>query len=428
MKKITLDLSNSYIENEILSFQNKVTEINTKIKNKTSAGSDFLGWVDLASNYDKNEYQEMEKVANFLHKEKVETLVVIGIGGSYLGAKAAIDFVQGQTPLKSEQKMKIVFAGTSISSSSLYRLLENIKDQKFAINVISKSGKTTEPAVAFREFKNLLEKNVGKEKAKDLIFVTTDKARGTLFDFATKKQYKKFVISDDVGGRFSVLSPVGLLPMMCAGVDTDKILSGALQAAEQYSLDDLSQNDAYKYAVARNILHKKYAAEMLVSYEPDMLYFNEWWKQLFGESEGKESKGLLPTSAIFSTDLHSLGQFIQEGSKVLFETVITLLNPKHNIKLSIDDENLDELNYLAGKTLHEVNNAAFKATTSAHYKEGQVPNIHLLLESNTEENLGWLFMFFERACAMSAYILGVNPFDQPGVEVYKTNMFKILGK
>ncbi|WGI36673.1 glucose-6-phosphate isomerase [Mesomycoplasma lagogenitalium] len=427
MKKIILNLENAISEKEIQKYQEKVSKINESMNNFTSEGSDFLGWKDLPENSNWKEIEQMKKSAKILHDKNIETLVVIGIGGSYLGAKAAIDFVHGQYPGK-ERKMEIVFAGTSISSTSLAQLLNYVKNKKFAINVISKSGTTTEPAIAFRFFKNLLEEKVGAKEANELIFATTDAKRGTLFEFATTKKYQKFVISDDIGGRFSVLSPVGLFPLICAGINVDDLLEGAKEANKIYKDNSLETNDAYKYAVTRFVLGKKYSTEMLVSYEPNFSFFNEWWKQLYGESEGKEGKGLLPTSAVFSTDLHSLGQFIQEGSKILFETVMTVKNPKYDLTITEDVENLDKLNYLANKTVHYVNDAAFKATTDAHVKEGKVPNIHLLLDDFSEKTLGWLIMFFERACAISAYLLEINPFNQPGVEVYKKNMFKILGK
>ncbi|UVD81686.1 glucose-6-phosphate isomerase [Mycoplasma iguanae] len=428
MKKINLDLSKAVEENDILSFREKVSNIHLGLEEKTLVGSDFLGWKDLPKNHDKNEVKEIKKAAQFLFENKVEVLVVIGIGGSYLGARAAIDAIQGLYPLKEERKMQVIFAGNSISSSYLYQLIEYLKDKKFAINVVSKSGTTTEPAIAFRILKSLLEEKVGKDQARKLIFATTDKNRGALHTISVNEGYQRFVIADDIGGRFSVLSAVGLFPMACAGINIDNVLLGAQKANEVYGQNNLIDNDAYRYAVARYILGKKYPTEMLVSYEPNYAFFNEWWKQLFGESEGKEEKGILPTSAIFSTDLHSLGQFIQEGSKILFETVLTVKNVPHDIEILKDAENLDELNYLSGKTLHYVNNAAFKATQAAHVNEGKVPNIHIELEDSKEETFGWLVMLFERACAISAHLLGVNPFNQPGVEVYKNNMFKILGK
>lgn len=428
MKKISVDFQ--YLTSPINfdDYQNQVTQINESMNNFSAEGFDFLGWKDLPANINWQEFAKMEKATKFLYDNKVEVLVVIGIGGSYLGAKAGIDFIQGLDPVKQGQKMEVIFIGNSISSSAFVRTLKYVENKKFAINVISKSGTTTEPAIAFREFKILLEEKVGKNNASNFIFATTDANSGTLFNLAEVKKYQKFVIPDNVGGRFSIFTPVGIFPMMAAGIDVKKVLNGAREANEYYSSDNLNDNDAYKYAVARHVLGKQYAVEMLISYEPDMMYFNEWWKQLFGESEGKNQKGLLPTSAIFSTDLHSLGQYIQEGSKILFETVITLKHPKLDYEISDDSENLDNLNYLLGKTIHEVNNAAFQATIDAHTFVGKNPNIHILLEDNYEESFGWLIMFFERACAMSAYLLGVNPFNQPGVEVYKANMFKILGK
>ncbi|UWD34230.1 glucose-6-phosphate isomerase [Mesomycoplasma molare] len=427
MKKITLNLKNAVKEEEILKFQEQVTKINNSMEDFSAIGSDFLGWKDLPENSNWKEINQIKKSASELHSKKIEVLVVIGIGGSYLGAKAALDVIQGLRPGK-ERKMEVIFAGTSISSNDLYQLLKYVENKRFAINVISKSGTTTEPAIAFRFFKSLLESKVGVEEAQKLIFATTDANKGTLFELAKIKNYQKFVILDNIGGRFSVLSPVGLFPLACAGIDIDEILKGAAEANEIYKQDSLATNDAYRYAVSRFILGQQYKSEMLVSYEPNFAFFNEWWKQLFGESEGKNEKGLLPTSAIFSTDLHSLGQYIQEGSKVLFETVITLKNPTHDLLITEDEENLDKLNYLMDKTVHFVNNAAFEATMDAHVNVGKVPNIHLLLEDSLEKSFGWLVMFFERACAISAYLLGVNPFNQPGVEVYKSNMFKILGK
>lgn len=427
MKKIFLNLANAICQKEILKYQDKVTKINAAMDSFTSVGADFLGWKDLPENINQVELKTMKEAAQKLHQQNIELLVVIGIGGSYLGSKAALDFIQGLYPGKS-RKMEVIFAGTSISSSSLSQLLKYAEGKKFAINVISKSGTTTEPAIAFRFFKNLLEKQVGASKASELIFATTDAKKGTLFELATQKNYQKFVILDSIGGRFSVLSPVGLFPLACAGINIDEILAGAKEANELYKDSSLETNDAYRYAVARYLLGEKFQAEMLVAYEPNFAYFNEWWKQLFGESEGKEQKGLLPTSAVFSTDLHSLGQFIQEGSKVLFETVLTVKNPQVDLTIPHDQEDLDKLNYLEGKTVHFVNNAAFQATMDAHVQVGNVPNIHILLEDSAERSFGWLVMFFERACAISAYLLGVNPFNQPGVEVYKANMFKILGK
>ncbi|MBN3534829.1 glucose-6-phosphate isomerase [Mycoplasma procyoni] len=427
MKKIKLNLASAVEETAILEYQQQVEKINEAMDNFSAVGSDFLGWKDLPENSNWAEIEEMKKAAKRLQAEKIEVLVVIGIGGSYLGAKSALDIIQGSLPGE-ERKMEIIFAGTSISSNHLYQTLKYVENKKFAINVISKSGTTTEPAIAFRFFKSLLEDKVGKDKARELIFATTDANKGTLYELASIKNYQKFVILDNVGGRFSVLSPVGLFPLACAGINIDEIIKGAKEANEIYKTSDLVNNDAYRYAVARHILGQKFQAEMLVAYEPNFAFFNEWWKQLFGESEGKNQKGLLPTSAIFSTDLHSLGQYIQEGSKVLFETVITLKNPEHDLLITEDEEDLDKLNYLVDKTVHWVNNVAFEATMDAHVSVGKVPNIHLLLEDSKERTYGWLVMFFERACAISAYLLGVNPFNQPGVEVYKANMFKLLGK
>ncbi|WP_033161220.1 glucose-6-phosphate isomerase [[Mycoplasma] collis] len=427
MGKIKLNLSKAIDINEVLTFEKKVKEINNEMNNFSSLGSDFLGWKDFPNNLNKTELKKMEQIAKKLHKEKIDVLVVIGIGGSYLGAKAGLDFIQGKYP-EQERKMEIIFAGTSLSSLELAQLLKYVQNKTFAINVISKSGTTIEPAIAFRFFKSLLEHKIGEEKAKEYIFVTTDANKGTLFEMARTKQYEKFVILDNIGGRFSVLSPVGFFPLICAGININKIIDGATRANEIYSSSSLKENDAYKYAVARYILSQRYKVEILVSYESNFSFFNEWWKQLFGESEGKNHKGLFPASAIFSTDLHSLGQYIQEGNKIFFETIMTIQNPLMDLVIDYDEENLDNLNYLSGKKVHEINNVAFKATLDAHVNNGKVPNIHLELEDNKEAAFGELIIFFERACAMSAYLLDLNPFDQPGVEVYKANMKKILNK
>ena len=432
MKEIKIDFSKANLDiKEILAFSDKVKDINEKMERFEGEGSAFLGWKDLPKNINHKELDRMEECAKKLHKEGIEVLVVIGIGGSYLGARAGMDFVLGEYP-GSERKMEIIFAGESISSTNLVQKLKYVENKKFAINVISKSGTTLEPAIAFRLFKKLLEDKIGKNNAKDYIFATTDSSKGVLLDIAEKEGYERFVIPDDVGGRFSVLTPVGLFPFACIGLNVKKMIKGAELANENFSSSDLSSNIAYQYAVARYILHtkKNLAVEMLVSYENAHRYFTEWWKQLFAESEGKNGKGLLPHSAIFSTDLHSLGQFIQEGTKCLFETVITVKKPKYDLKMFElpSDENTDQLNYLAERTVHEINNIAFDATIDAHSLVGNVPNIHIQIEDYSEESFGTLVMFFERAVAISGYLLGINPFNQPGVEVYKTNMFKTLKK
>ena len=423
---IKLNLTNAVTEVAIAKYAENVKKIAYKMENLESEGYEFLGWKDLPINYNKKEFKNIKAEAKRLANEGVETLVVIGIGGSFAGAKAAIDMIQGEFPTR--RMMEIVYVGESISSTNLAQKLKYVANKNFAINVISKSGTTTEPAIAFRLFKKLLEDKVGANNASKFIVATTDANKGALLSIARENGYLTFAIPDNIGGRFSVLTPVGLFPMACAGIDIDKVMEGAERGHKKYSSDSIYSNDAYKYAVARDILSKKFPVEMMVQYEPQMKAFNEWWKQLAGESEGKNQKGILPTSAIFSTDLHSLGQFIQEGSKVLFETVITTATPTLDVQIIEDKADLDGLNYLTEKTVHQVNQVAFEATTQAHVKVGKVPNIHIEIEAMDEFNFGELVMFFERAVAMTAYLMGVNPFNQPGVEVYKQNMFKQLGK
>lgn len=424
---IKLNLSNAVTEAALKKLQPQVKEIAEKMERLELDGFEFLGWKNLPVNYNKNAFKAIKKEAKRLKKERVDTLVVIGIGGSFAGAKAGIEMIQGKYPLKRD--MEVVFVGESVSSTDLAQKLAYVQDKNFAINVISKSGTTTEPAIAFRLFKKLLEEKIGINNAKRFIVATTDANKGVLLKLAKENEYTTFVIPDNVGGRFSVLTPVGLFPLACAGIDIDKVMLGAEVAHKKYSPQTILENDAYRYASARKILmDKKFRAELLVQYEPQMSAFNEWWKQLAGESEGKNQKGLLPTSAVFSTDLHSLGQFIQDGSKVLFETVITFRLPSIDVQILEDTKNLDNLNYLTNKTVNEINKSVFQATTDAHVKVGKVPNIHLEVETMDEKNFGELVIFFERAVAMTAYLMGVNPFNQPGVEVYKSNMFKILGK
>lgn len=423
--KLDFKLKNQVVPFE--SYQKQVSQIHNAVKSKSVEEKDWLGWLNLASDYNKEEYAKMEeKIAQWL-KDRVEVVVVIGIGGSYLGAKTGYEFIFGKYSIKKPQ-MELVFAGNDISAETLVAKLNYVKDKKFAINVISKSGTTLEPSIAFREFRNLLEQK--EVNPWEYIVATTDKQKGVLFELATAKKYTKFVIPDDVGGRFSVLTAVGLFPFLCAGIDAKKVLEGARQMNKELFSENVMENAAYKYAVARHYLHKekKYAVEIFVSYEPKLRYFAEWWKQLFAESEGKDGKGLWPSSAIFSTDLHSLGQMIQDGPKILFETVLTLENPAYDITFKDNVIDYDKLNYLSDKKLSEVNNVAFNATMEAHSDEGNVPNISMLFKDFSEETLGALFMFFMRAVTMSAYLLGVNPFNQPGVEVYKKNMFFLLGK
>ena len=392
------------------------------------AGNDFLGWVKLPENYDKEEFARI-KVAAEKIKENSDILVVIGIGGSYLGARAAIEFVK--SPLYNNLKKDtpdIYFAGNNISPTALTELLSICEGKRVSVNVISKSGTTTEPAVAFRVFKALLEERYGKDGARERIFVTTDKARGTLKHFSDEAGYETFVVPDDVGGRYSVLTAVGLLPIAVAGIDIDALMSGAAGAMKDFASAPLADNAAMKYAVIRNVLLRKgKSIEILVGYEPYMLMLNEWWKQLYGESEGKDNKGIFPASVIFSTDLHSLGQYVQEGQRNLFETVISVKDPGASFVIPNDPANVDGLNFISGKQLDYVNKTAMLATLIAH-NDGGVPNILIELEDRSAASLGYLIYFFEFACAISGYILGVNPFDQPGVEAYKKNMFALLGK
>ena len=399
-----------------------------QIKNKSGAGNDFLGWYDLPFDYDKAEFLRIKAAAEKI-KNKCDILVVIGIGGSYLGARAAIEFIK--SPLYNNLKKDtpdVYFAGNNISTTALNELLSICDGRDICVNVISKSGTTTEPAIAFRVFKSLLIDKYGEEGAKERIFVTTDKARGTLKSFSDAAGYETFVIPDDVGGRYSVLTAVGLLPIAVAGIDIDALMKGAQDAKTKYSNENDGQNDVLRYAAIRNVLlDNGKDTEILVGYEPFTLILNEWWKQLYGESEGKENKGIFPASAIFSTDLHSLGQYIQEGKRNIFETVLSFENPSESFEIPYDAANVDGLNFLSGKKLAEVNRTAMMATLVAH-NDGGVPNILIELENKDAYAFGYLVYFFELACAVSGYILSVNPFDQPGVEAYKKNMFALLGK
>ena len=426
MAHIELNLSDvrSFLSAEPESLQKKVNEVHKMIHEKTGLGNEYLGWLDLPKNYDKEEYKRVLDAAKRIRKQS-QVLVVIGIGGSYLGAKAGLEFLN--VPFQ-KNKIEIVFAGHHMSGSYLARLVDYLKNKRFSINVISKSGTTTEPAIAFRILKKELEDRYGKEGARERIYATTDKKRGALYTVSKENGYEMFVIPDDVGGRFSVLTPVGLLPLAAQGIDTKQILKGALEAYKRFSKPNLANNEAYLYAATRNLLYtsgKK--IEMLVGYEPNLLFLNEWWKQLFGESEGKDHKGLFVASAGFSTDLHSLGQYIQEGERHLFETVIQVSNTGDDVMVPEEDNDLDELNYLKGKPLSFVNAQALKGTMMAHH-DGEVPNILLTIPTFDAYTFGYLVYFFEKACAMSAYLIDVNPFNQPGVEAYKKNMFALLGK
>ena len=423
---IKLNLENAINESVIEKYKPIVKELSTKMKNLDSLGADFLGWQTWPSTHDAVEFKNIEKKAKELWKEGVNTLVVIGIGGSFAGAKAGIEMIQGEYPLK--RKMEIIFVGESVSSTNLAQKLSYVENKNFAINIISKSGTTMEPSVSFRLFKELLRAKVGRHNASKFIIATTDANRGALLKEAKQEGYTSFVIPNSIGGRFSVLTAVGMFPMACVGINIAKIMKGAKNAEQLFSDTDLGKNLAYQYAVARFVLTQKFPVELMVQYEPQMKAFNEWWKQLAGESEGKNQKGVFPASAIFSTDLHSLGQFIQEGSKVLFETVITVKEPIINVSIPKSQENYDGLNYLTGKTIDEINKTVFEATKDAHVRVGKVPNIHIEIEKMTEVVFGSLVYFFEQAISMTAYLQGVNPFNQPGVEVYKANMFNILKK
>lgn len=394
-------------------------------------GSDFLGWINLPVEYDREEFIKIKKSAEKI-KSDSDVLVVIGIGGSYLGAKAALDMFGSafKNNLKKEDRNapEIYFAGNSTSSSYLLDLIDVIGDRDYSVNVVSKSGTTTEPALAFRIFKERLELKYGKKEAAKRVYATTDSSEGALRALADAQSYETFVIPDNVGGRFSVLTAVGLLPIAAAGFDIDAIMQGAADAREMYSSDDLSKNEAYQYAVIRNILQRKgKETELMVNYEPQLQYFSEWWKQLFGESEGKDNGGIFPASVNFSTDLHSVGQYIQDGRRFIFETVINVENPRRDLEIKADDEDLDGLNYLAGMTMDYINHKAFEATLLAH-TDGQVPNLVLNVKRLDEYTFGQMVYFFEIACGLSGCMLGVNPFNQPGVEAYKNNMFALLGK
>ncbi|HJE20543.1 MAG TPA: glucose-6-phosphate isomerase [Aliicoccus persicus] len=425
MSHIRLDITNvrDYLNiEEIENLEPFVRTIESMIQDKSGPGHEFLGWVDQPSNHDKDEIKRIKNAVDKIHSDS-EVLVVIGIGGSYLGAKSAIEML---SPTFKKQNTEVIFAGHQLSSHYLNELMEYVKDKKFSINVISKSGTTTEPAIAFRLFKKLLEET--HDDADSRIYVTTDKEKGALNELASKKGYEMFVVPDDIGGRYSVLTAVGLLPILAAGIDIDEMLEGATAAQKDTQETTLKDNHAYVYAIIRNILYNKgYQTEMLVNYEPRLQYLSEWWKQLFGESEGKDYKGIMPHSANFTTDLHSLGQYIQEGRRSLFETVIQVDTPLSDITIEADEDNLDKLNYLTGMTISEVNQRALEGTVLAHV-DGGVPNLIVKIPKLDAYTYGYLTYFFMKACAISGYLLGVNPFDQPGVEAYKTNMFALLNK
>lgn len=415
-------------EQEYIGMAQQVKTAHKMLHSGAGLGNEFLGWLTLPTDYDKEEFARIKKAAEKIKKD-TEVFIVIGIGGSYLGARAAIEFLNSQNyNALAKDTPQIYFTGNSISSSALADIIELCEGKEVSINMISKSGTTTEPAIAFRVFREMLEKKYGKEGAKERIYCTTDKAKGTLKELADKEGYETFVVPDNVGGRFSVLTAVGLLPIAVSGADIDALMAGAQKAQNEFDNDDLMSNDCYKYAALRNILYNKgKSTEILVSYEPAFTMMSEWFKQLFAESEGKNNKGIFPASVIFSTDLHSLGQYIQSGRRNLFETVVLFDKCKKEVTLGTDPTNVDGLNFLSGKTMGFVNQKAFEGTVLAH-NDGGVPNIVLNVAEMNESELGYLIYFFEKACAISGYILGVNPFDQPGVESYKKNMFALLGK
>ena len=427
MLRFDYSKAEAFISGEEINAMKDATELAAKaLHDGTGLGNDFLGWVNLPNNYDKEEFQRIKVSADKI-KSDSDVLVVVGIGGSYLGAKAAIDFVTGPF-YNYTAKTQIVFAGNNISPNYLNSLIECLDKKEVSLNVISKSGTTTEPAIAFRVLKKYMEQRYGKEEAKKRIYATTDKAKGALKNLADSEGYETFVVPDDVGGRFSVLTAVGLLPIAVCGADIRAMMQGAADAREVYSADDLNVNECYQYAAVRNILSRKGKdVEMLVNYEPELQYFTEWWKQLYGESEGKDKKGIFPAGVSFSTDLHSMGQYIQDGKRILFETVLCVDNSKTDVVIEEDADDVDGLNFLSGKGMDFVNKKAFEGTLLAH-TDGGVPNLIIRLKALDEYTFGQLVYFFEKACAISGYMLGVNPFNQPGVESYKKNMFALLGK
>lgn len=432
MPNIKLDFSNTGItEQEFFEYEEQVKQIYNDLNEKAKDENEFVGWLKLPSSYNRKEFAKIKKAAKRIRKDS-EVLVVIGIGGSYLGARAVIESLTSNFanmfPDTLRKSPQIFFVGNSISPNYINELIDCIGDKDISINVISKSGTTTEPAIAFRIFREYMESKYGADEASKRIYVTTDKKRGALKQLADEEEYETFVIPDNVGGRFSVLTPVGLLPIAVAGIDIDKLMEGAKNAQFNYADSSIKYNQCYRYAVARNILYKNDKnIEILANYEPKLHYFTEWWKQLYGESEGKDQKGIFPAGVDLSTDLHSMGQYIQDGRRNLFETVINVEKSRTDIKIKRDEDNVDGLNFIANKTMDYVNKKAMQGTIEAHV-EGGVPNIVINISELNEETIGELIYFFELACAISGTILGVNPFDQPGVEAYKTNMFRLLGK
>ncbi|OKZ76845.1 MAG: glucose-6-phosphate isomerase [Clostridium sp. 27_14] len=433
MSNIKLNYKQTNITKKMIQdYAKKVEKNHKELHKRAGDDNDFVGWLELPTNYDKEEFKRIKKAAKKIAKES-DILVVIGIGGSYLGARAVIESLTSTfynlLPEKQRKFPQILYVGNNLSPNYINELIEYIGDKDFSVNVISKSGTTTEPAIAFRIFREILENKYGIDEARSRIYATTDKEKGALKTLSENEGYEQFVVPDNVGGRYSVLTAVGLLPIAVAGIDIDKLMEGARNAQERFDDPDLKYNECYQYAVIRNILYNKMnkTTEILVNYEPKMHYFTEWWKQLYGESEGKENKGIFPAGVDFTTDLHSMGQYIQEGRRDLFETVINVKTPKNDIVINPDDDNLDGLNYLAGKTMDYVNKKAMEGTIKAHV-DGDVPNVMIEMNKLDEKNLGELIYFFEKACAMSGMILGVNPFNQPGVEKYKKNMFHLLEK
>ncbi|WP_240915991.1 glucose-6-phosphate isomerase [Erysipelothrix sp. HDW6C] len=422
---VKVDLSHALLKGNVLDHQSEVTRIHEMIHNRTGRGNDYLGWLDWADTYDKDEFARI-KVAAQRIQDQADVLLVCGIGGSYLGARAAIEMLQGPYP---KNNLEIIYVGNTFSSTAIVRILDYIKDKRVALNVISKSGTTTETALAFRLIRQFMEEKYGEAEAATRIYATTDAEKGLLKPLADEKGYETFVIPDDIGGRFSVITPVGLLPIAAAGISIDDFMQGVKDATFELNNPALESNPAYVYGTVRNMLYNDgKAVEMFVSYETHLVYLAEWWKQLFAESEGKEGKGLLPASVNFSTDLHSLGQFIQDGTKNIFETVVLIDNPMEDTTVPTEANDLDQMNYLAGKSLNWINEKAFEGTLEAHEITGGVPNIILSIEKADAYHFGYLVYFYFKALAMSAYMLDVNPFDQPGVEVYKKNMFRLLGK
>lgn len=423
---IRLNLEHSKISNhEIMTYSEKVKKIHKELNNNAEDKKYFIGWINWPETYDKKEYEKIKKVASKIKKDS-NVLIVIGIGGSYLGARAVIEslkYVKGK-----ENSVEVLYVGNNLSANYINEIIDYVSDKEISINVISKSGKTTEPAIAFRIFRNLMENKYGIDGARKRIFVTTTKRKGALYKIAVQEKYVKLSIPENIGGRYSVLTAVGLLPMAVAGINIDEIMSGAKFAQEKYNDDNLKYNDCYKYAVARNILYERDKnLEIMGTYEPNLFYLIEWWKQLYGESEGKNYSGIFPSGVIYTTDLHSLGQYVQEGRRNIFETILNIKTTESDIIINYDEENLDELNYIAGKTISYVKDKAMIGTIQAHV-DGDVPNIIIDIEKINEFTIGHLLYFFEKACAMSGNLLGINPFDQPGVEKYKENMFNLLGK